>query len=127
VRSESGGVTILMLAVLALVAVIGVGVASLGSLLAAREQAMGAAEAAALAAAVATYPPAASGDPSRLAAEYAGRNGAALESCRCPLDGSMSVRTVTVVTTTTRSVPVFGEVTIRGAARAEFDPMTWLG
>ena len=78
VRSDRGGMTILVIGWVAVIAVIGVAATSVGSLLAAREQAYTAAEAAALASAVATYPPAGTGSPVALAAEYARRNGARL-------------------------------------------------
>ena len=126
-NDEAGGVTVFMVAVMALVAVVGIGVVSVGGLLAAREKAIGAAEAAALAAAVATYPPAASESPVGLARTYAAANGASLVTCRCPVDGSMSVRTVTVVAVVTSDVPLFGELAVKGGARAEFDPRAWMG
>jgi hypothetical protein len=34
---------------------------------------------------------------------------------------------VEVVTAIRVDVPIFGEVTVRAASRAEFDPMRWLG
>lgn len=116
-----------MVAVLALVAVVGIGVTSVGGLLATREQAFAAAEAAALAAAVATYPPAASTHPAHLAGEYAAANGAELVTCHCPVDGTIRVRTVTVIAAVRRDVPLFGELMVRGGARAEFDPRAWMG
>lgn len=116
-----------MVAVVALVAVVGIGVTSVGGLLAAREQAFSAAEAAALAAAVATFPPAASDNPVGLARKYAASNGARLVTCRCPVDGTMKVRTVTVVSSVSMDVPLFGELAVKGVARAEFDPGAWLG
>jgi len=118
---------VLMVSLVAVVAVVGIGVTSVGGLFAAREQAFAAAEAAALAAAVATYPPAASNNPVQLAREYAGANGARLVTCRCPVDGTMKVRTVTVVTSVSMDVPLFGELAVKGAARAEFDPWSWMG
>ena len=126
-NSDSGGVSVLMVALVALLAVVGIGVTSVGGLLAAREQAFSAAEAAALAAAVATYPPAASENPARLARDYAAANGASLVTCRCTVDGTMKVRTVTVVAAVTSDVPLFGELAVKGAARAEFDPRAWMG
>lgn len=124
---DAGGVSVLMVSLVTVVAVVGIGVTSVGSLLAAREQAFAAAEAAALAAAVATYPPAASGSPVGLAREYATANGASLVTCRCPVDGTMRVRTVTVFTSVTAEVPLFGELAVKGGARAEFDPEAWMG
>lgn len=126
-KEDAGGVSVLLVAVVALVAVVGIGATSVGGLLAAREQAISGAEAAALAAAVATYPPAASETPTRLASEYATANGARLMACICPVDGTMKTRTVTVVTAVTSDVPLFGELAVKGGARAEFDPGAWMG
>jgi len=125
--SDRGGITIFVLGWVAVIAVIGVAATSVGTLLTAREEAYTAAEAAALAAAVATYPPAASESPAALAAEYAARNQARLISCRCPVDLSVRSRTVTVTTGRDVEVPIFGLVTVRAAARSEFDPGRWLG
>ncbi|MGH8914583.1 MAG: hypothetical protein ACRDZM_08735 [Acidimicrobiia bacterium] len=119
--------TILMIAMCALVATIGMAAAALGVLFDAREKAAGAAEAAALAAAVATYPPAGTGSPRSLAGEYASRNGATLVSCGCPVDGTLRSRVVVVTVSMTADVPLFGMVLVGKSARAEFDPRAWLG
>lgn len=124
---EQGGATILALAWLAILTLVGVGVASIGILLTAREVAVTAAEAAALAAAVSTYPGVGLEAPTERAAEYAGRNGATLVECRCPVDPSLEPRVVTVVTERAVRVPLFGTVSVKGAARSEFDPGLWLG
>ena len=126
-RSDRGGLTIFVIGWVAVIAVIGVAATSVGSLLAAREQAYTAADAAALAAAVATYPPAGPGSPVALAAEYAARNESRLVSCRCHIDLSIRRRTVTVTTVRDVQVPIFGLVTVRASARSEFDPGLWLG
>lgn len=119
--------TILVIGWVAVIATVGVAATSVGSLLATREQAHTAAEAAALAAAVATYPPAGPGSPVVLAAEYAARNGSRLVSCRCQVDHSIRPRTVTVVTAREVDVPIFGLVSVQASARSEFDPGLWLG
>jgi hypothetical protein len=119
--------TILMVALCALVATIGVATVALGALFDARERAATAAEAAALAAAVATYPPAGAGAPDDLAAELATRNGARLVSCSCPRDSTLRKRVVVVTVALTANVPVFGEVLVGRTARAEFEPRAWLG
>lgn len=116
-----------MLGFCGLVAAVGVGSAALGVLFDAREEAATAAEAAALAAAVATYPPAADGSPDRLAAELAGQNGARLISCWCDVDTSLRGRVVAVTVALTADVPLFGEVRVGRTARAEFEPRLWLG
>jgi hypothetical protein len=119
--------TILVIGWVAVIATVGVAATSVGSLFAAREQAYTAAEAAALAAAVATYPPAGPGLPVALAAEYAARNGSRLVSCRCQVDLSIRPRTVMVRTAREVEVPIFGRVTVQASARSEFDPGLWLG
>jgi hypothetical protein len=124
---DRGGITILMVAVCALVATIGVATAALGVLFDARERAATAAEAAALAAAVATYPPTGAGMPESLAAEYAARNDAEMVSCWCPVDGTLQTRVVAVTVALTADIPVFGEVLVGKTARAEFSPRAWLG
>jgi hypothetical protein len=124
---DRGTATILMIGMCALVATVGVATAALGALFDAREQAATAAEAAALAAAVATYPPVGAGSPEPLAAEYASRNGARMVSCWCPVDGALRARVVAVTVALTADIPVFGEVLVGKTARAEFDPRAWLG
>lgn len=126
-RAEEGSMTVAVCAALALIAVVSVAVAGLGSLYAARAQAQNAADAAALAAAVATYPPAASSSPERAAGLIAGENAARLVSCACPTNGGLSSRIVEVVVAVEAEVPVFGEWLVRAASRAEFDPVRWLG
>ncbi len=95
--------------------------------LAGRAQASNAADAAALAAAVASYPPASQTTPSAAAGSMARHNGAAVVTCACPVDGSLSARVVEVVVELPMEVPLFGEVLVRSSARAEFDPLLWLG
>jgi hypothetical protein len=119
--------TILVVGWVAVIAMVGVAATSVGSLLTAREEANTAAEAAALAAAVATYPPAGPGSPLALASEYAARNGSQLTSCRCEVDLSIRPRIVTVTATREVDVPIFGRITVRASARSEFDPGLWLG
>lgn len=119
--------TVAMTGIVAMVAVAAIAVAALGTIYAGRAQAVAAADAAALAAAVATYPPAADTSPMESALAIARRNGAVLIDCRCPRNDELTARTVEVITGITVEVPVFGEVLIRGSARAEFDPVRWLG
>jgi hypothetical protein len=125
--NERGAMSALLLAIGAVVALVAGATAAVGVLLAEREHAATAAEAAALAAAVATYPPAWSADPDEVAAEYAARNGAHLISCGCPVDASLRARTVVVTVGLVADVPIFGEVLVGRTARAEFDPIDWLG
>jgi len=126
-RGERGAGTILMFGLCALIAIIGIGTTALGVLFDAREKAATAAEAAALAAAVATYPPAGSEAPDDLAAEFASRNGTRLVSCWCPVDPTLKSRVVAVTVAMRANVPLFGEVLVGKTARAEFEPRAWLG
>lgn len=124
---ERGSATVLMFAVTGLLASATVGLASLGLAWSARAQAVAAADAAALAAAVATYPGTGRGSPVAEARRIAGENGAALVSCHCPVDSTFATRTVTVRASVSAMLPVFGNVAISAAARAEFDPAAWWG
>ncbi len=80
-----------------------------------------------LAAAVATYPATSRGDPTAAAGAAAEANGAVMVSCHCPVDSTLRARVVEVLAAVRVSVPIFGEVTVRGASRAEFTPRDWLG
>jgi hypothetical protein len=119
--------TLAMMGAMAVVAVVSVAVAALGALYAARTQTQAAADAAALAAAVATYPPASDRSPESAAAMMADRNGAVLVGCRCSTETSLATRTVEIITASVVDLPVFGEVEVRASGRAEFDPLRWLG
>jgi len=119
--------TVAMVGVVAVIAVLAVAVAALGTLYAARAQATNAADAAALAAAVSSYPPASSLPPLTAARQAAEANGAVVVACRCRRDPALHDRTVEVVATITVKVPIFGDVQVRSTARAEFDPLLWLG
>ncbi len=116
---------IMALAVLVGVAMIALG--ALASLYGARVHASTAADAAALAAAVGTYPAAGAGDPVSEAKRYARMNGATLTECHCPIDRTLSVRQVRVIVEMKVPVPVFGVIPIWAGANAEFDPALWLG
>lgn len=124
---DRGSMTVAMTGALTVLALAAVAVTSLASLYGARAQAQVAADAAALAAAVSTYPPASSRPPLDAAREIAERNGAEVTGCRCARDRSLSARTVEVVTHVDVEVPVFGSRTVRATGRAEFDPSRWLG
>lgn len=124
---DTGGSAILMMALSALVALVGLAAASIGVLLAERERAIAGAEAAALAAAVATYPAAAGAAPLDVAHEMVASNGLTLVTCRCPVDVGLDARVVTVTASTEVVLPILGPVVVTGAANAEFDPRAWLG
>lgn len=110
-----------------MIAVLAVAVASIGILYGAKAKAQTAADAGALAAAVATYPPVGRGAPAAVARSVVADNGSRLVSCRCGTDASLSERTVEVVASVGVSVPIFGTVEVGASSRAEFDPMRWLG
>lgn len=124
---DNGSMAVAMSGATAVVAILGVAIAAIGMLYAARAQATNAADAAALAAAVATYPSAADTDPVTAARRATQLNGAVLVGCSCPRDSSLTARTVEVLAAIEVDVPVFGVVTVRGTSRAEFDPALWLG
>lgn len=110
-----------------IVAVLIVAVSSVAVVYAAATRASNGADAAALGAAVATYPPAADRPPTAVANELADLNGSRLISCRCPIDGGLTVRAVEVVVAVDVDVLIFGNVTVQRTSRAEFDPRSWLG
>jgi hypothetical protein len=99
----------------------------MASLYAARSQATTAADSAALAAAVASYPGTARRPPRIEAALAASRNGARLLACTCSVDPSLSERIVEVMVGVDAEVPIFGSFVVRTGSRAEFDPGLWLG
>ncbi|HEY5889505.1 MAG TPA: pilus assembly protein TadG-related protein [Acidimicrobiia bacterium] len=126
-RRDRGSATVVALFLVATAAMGMIGVGSLTSLYAARNHASTAADAAALAAAVATYPPAGAESPLVEARRYARLNAATLQTCRCPVDSTLKVRVVTVIVELKTRVPCFGVLPVRAGARAEFDPQAWLG
>lgn len=125
--ADRGSATIVVTLVAAMVLTATVGLGSLTVLYGVRSEANTAADAAALAAAVATYPPAGAGDPRAEAARYAGANGAVVVSCDCTVDPRLEVRSVTVIVEKAVTVPFFGTLGVRAGATGEFDPVAWLG
>lgn len=125
--NDRGSMTVVMTAAIAVVIVVATAVAGLGGLYAARATAQTAADAAALAAAVSTYPPASATGPEQAARLAAAENDARVVVCRCPSDITLASRVVEVVTSVTATVPVLGDWEVKAAARAEFDPVLWLG
>jgi hypothetical protein len=88
-----------------------------------RARAVTAADAAALAAAVHTFPPSGEGiTPSQAALRLAGSNGAQLTLCRCRVDNSQQSRTVEVRVMTRVQVVLIGPVMVTAASRAEYVP-----
>ncbi|CAN5853779.1 hypothetical protein BH23ACT4_BH23ACT4_14810 [soil metagenome] len=125
--ADRGSATLVAALVVAIVLTAMVGLGSLTVLYGVRAEANNAADAAALAAAVATYPPAGAGDPRAEAARYAGANGAVLVSCDCTVDSQLEVRKATVIVEKEVTVPFFGTLKVRAGATGEFDPVAWLG
>jgi secretion/DNA translocation related TadE-like protein len=126
-KGEEGTMTMAMSGAVAIVAFLAIAVVAIGTLYAARTQATNAADAAALAAAVGTYPPASGLDPLEAATTVARANGAEIVECLCPVNEGLVTRTVEVVASIEVEIPIFGPVTVRSAGRAEFDPLRWLG
>jgi secretion/DNA translocation related TadE-like protein len=125
--ADRGSATLVVALLVAMVMVALVGLGSLTVLYGVRAEANNAADAAALAAAVATYPPAGAGDPRSEAARYAGANGAVVVSCDCPIDFGLETRSATVIVEKKVTVPFFGTLGVRAGATGEFDPVAWLG
>jgi secretion/DNA translocation related TadE-like protein len=126
-QGEHGSATILAAMVIGLVLAAVIGLGSLTILYGAKTEASTAADAAALAAAVATYPPAGAGTPGAEASRYATANGAVVVSCVCAVNPSFATRTVTVIVEKQVSVPFFGTLGVKAGATGEFDPLAWLG
>ncbi|HEU4895292.1 MAG TPA: pilus assembly protein TadG-related protein [Acidimicrobiia bacterium] len=126
-NSEEGTMTMAMSGAIVIVAFLAVAVVGIGTLYAARAQATNAADAAALAAAVGTYPPASDLGPLAAAIRAARANGAEVAECLCAVNPGLVARTVEVVTSIEVDIPIFGPITVRSAGRAEFDPQRWLG
>lgn len=126
-RGERGAAALLGVAAASLLMLIAVATAAVGALYAARTQAVNAADASALAAAVATYPPAAMREPGAAARQAARLNGASLQRCDCQIDASLNARRVHVVVSIGVELPILGRQVVKGRAQAEFDPRAWLG
>ncbi len=122
-----GSISVLGAAVAALLALLALATADAGRLLAASARADTAADAAALAAAPATFPPLGRPAPAAEARRMAASNGARLVGCDCPVTAGWRPRTVEVTVVVTVTSPFFGPVEVPGRARAEFDPVSWLG
>ena len=121
--TDRGAAGVLLLGVALVVLLLGAGLGAVGQYVAARFQAQGAADAAALAAAPVTFRPyGGSGDPAAEAAGFAAVNGARMVACRCPVDRSFEPRAVTVRVEMVVPVLVIGRVTVEAESRAEFSP-----
>jgi secretion/DNA translocation related TadE-like protein len=120
---ERGSATILALALVFIVIVSGLALLAVAQLVTARARAVTAADAAALAAAPATFP-ALSNDagPDQLAAELARANGARLVRCLCPMVESFDPRAVEVEVAVAAQIAIVGGVEVRAVSRAEYVP-----
>lgn len=117
-NDDRGAISTALVGVICAVVILGVVLAGAGQLLAARFRAATAADAAALAAAPATF----SGDPYAEAVRFATANRAQLVSCECRRDRSSAPRIVDTLTEVTVDVVGLGIRRIRARGRAEFVP-----
>jgi len=118
-EAERGSVTVLSAAVMAALVVLAMGASDVARVLHAGSRAQTAADAAALAAAQALAIDEPGPEPAELAAEYAARNDAALETCAC--DRGTFEATVTVRLPVGGLFLVAGDRTVRAEARAQVD------
>lgn len=119
VRDERGSVSIVVVAILTALFVLAMGVADVARVFLAASRAQTAADASALAAAHALAIVEDGPTPAELAAEYAARNGAALETCACEL-GAFEA-TVTVRLQVVDLYLVAGDRSVVATARAQVD------
>lgn len=117
---ERGAVAVLGIVVAGVLLMIGIAVLDVSAVISARTRSQTAADAAALAAAPATFSHA---SPPRVAAALmAEANGARLVWCRCRTDRRPMARTVTVKTAAVARLWLWEEVTVFAQSRAEFIP-----
>jgi secretion/DNA translocation related TadE-like protein len=120
---DEGSGTLLAVATMAVVIVAALALVAATQIVSGRARAVTAADAAALAAAVHTFPPAGGGvSPGKAAASMAQANAARLTVCRCPVDSTLRVRSVEVRVETRVQVVLLGEVAVAAASRAEYVP-----
>lgn len=118
-EAERGSVTVLSAAVVAAMVVLAMGASDVARVLHAASRAQTAADAAALAAAQSLAIDEPALEPAELAAEYAARNDAALETCSC--DRGTFEATVIVRLPVGGLFLVAGDRTVRAEARAQVD------
>ena len=120
---ERGAVSLVMLALAAVVVVLGLLVGDLSIYLGARARAQVAADAAALAAAPVTFRPfGAAGSAAGEAQRFAARNGGLLLECQCSHDPSWQSRTVTVLVSVPADLVLLGATEATAWSSADFDP-----
>jgi secretion/DNA translocation related TadE-like protein len=125
---ERGSVTIVAAALIGLLAVLTAGLGGLAQVVAARDQAQMAADAAALAAAPVTFRPfGAKGSAHGEAGRFAEANGASLVRCTgCEPDASWQSRIVEVVVSVEVDVLGLGVSSVSATSAAEFNPILLL-
>ena len=120
---ERGAGSVLTVAVMALVIFVGLAVLGAAQVITARARASTAADAAALAAAPATFPPLAGGNsPIAEALRVAEANGARLISCLCFRVATFEPRHVEVTVVFPVDLPVLGRRWVEASSAAEFVP-----
>jgi secretion/DNA translocation related TadE-like protein len=120
VRDRGAG-TVIVIGLMAVALTAGLATVAAGQIVVARSRAITAADAAALAAAVHTFPPA-GGGPVAAARSLAARNGARLLSCRCSVDPTLQPRSVEVRVEVVAEVILVGAVRVAASSRAEYLP-----
>jgi hypothetical protein len=112
-----------MLAVIGVALLASVLIVDIGGYLVARLHAAAAADAAALAAAPATFPPASGNErPIEAARRFAAANDVRLVACRCAVDASWATRRVEVVVVRAVDLVVLGRHEVQAIGAAEFSP-----
>lgn len=117
--NDEGSISVLLAGTVFAVLVLGMVIGAVGQVLAARFQASTAADAAALAAAPATF----FGHPGEAAGRLAAANGARLLSCRCPPNRTWAARTVQTLVEVDVDVLGLGPRTVRAKGSAEYVPV----
>ncbi len=117
--NERGAVSVVAVSVVSLIIFTGVVGLSVGRVIIGAHQVQLAADAAALAAARATFT---DRDPAAAARTLARANGADLETCFCPADTTNAVRVAKVMVSMSVDAGLIGVRRVRAAAAAEFDP-----
>jgi uncharacterized membrane protein len=128
VSRQRGAATPIIAGLLVLAVLLSLLVVDVARVAAARTQLTTAADAAALAAAPATFADFGAGtNPQRAAAETARTNGARLVDCRCPIDPTWATRTVQVVVACDVGLTLLGSRHLEAVAGAEFSPVRLAG
>ncbi len=125
-RSERGGASLIVAALIAVTLLLAVLVSDVAALVQARAQLTTAADAAALAAAPVTFATfGAAGTPAAEAAAFAEANGVILIECRCPVDRSWASREVAVVVAVSVDLILLGHREMRRGQPPSSVPSLW--